>query len=397
MSKRIHISGAGCALADFVYNGIDFNGAAFQNYRSKQTGDGGLFPGRLIFTEEFEDYTGKEYRVGIEELTHGREPDVFNIGGPSIVSLIHAAQLLSADRFSVQYFGTTGRDDSARRLRSLLSKTPLDISHYEQGSHKPTPFTHVLSDPGFDNGNGERTFINNIGASWDYGPDDLPDSFFQADLVCLGGTALVPHLHDHLHDILARCKAHGARTLVNTVFDFRSEKAAPEQPWPLGDSTQSFPLIDLLIVDLEEGLRISGTRDLNEAIAFFQESGAQAFMITRGAQPVVSWSQGSSFQPMTLVEYPVSAAIAEPLQDGLMQGGDTTGCGDNFVGGVITSVVEQLEKGQALPDLAEACALGIVSGGFACSYGGGTYFENTPGEKRQHLDRLYRLYQAQKK
>lgn len=397
MNRKMHISGAGCALADFVYNGIDFSSDVFQKYRSRQAGDGGLFPGRLIFTEEFETYTGKNYLDSLQELTECRQPDVFNIGGPSIVSLIHAAQLLSADQFSVQYFGTTGRDDTARRLRSLLNKTPLDISHYEQRSDKPTPFTHVLSDPDFDNGNGERTFINNIGASWDYGQDDLPDSFFQADLVCLGGTALVPHLHDHLHNILARCKANHALTLVNTVFDFRNEKATPGQPWPLGDSAQSFPLIDLLIVDLEEGLRISGGRDLAEASAFFQGSGVQAFMITRGAQPVVCWSQGSSFQQKTLTEFPVSAAIAEKLRDGLMQGGDTTGCGDNFVGGVITSVVEQLEKGQAHPDLAEACALGIVSGGFACSYGGGTYFEKRTGEKRRHIDELHRAYQVQEK
>jgi sugar/nucleoside kinase (ribokinase family) len=395
MSRKIHIVGAGCALADFVYNGIDFNGPAFLKYRSRQAGDGGLFPGRLIFTEEFETYTGKNYLASLRELTEGREPDVFNIGGPSIVSLIHAAQLLPADRFSVQYFGTTGRDETSLRLRAMLGKTPLDISHYEQRSDKPTPFTHVLSDPDFDHGNGERTFINNIGASWDYGPEDLPDCFFQADLVCLGGTALVPHLHDHLHEILAQCKLNGARTLVNTVFDFRHEKTAPDRPWPLGDSTRSFPLIDLLIVDLEEGLRISGARHLDEAVAFLQQSGVGAFMVTRGAQPVLAWSRGSSFQERHVTEFPVSAVVTKQLQNGLMQGGDTTGCGDNFVGGVMASVVEQMSQGQDQPDLAEACALGIVSGGFACSYAGGTYFEKRSGEKRQHLNQLYCAYREQ--
>jgi len=395
MSRKIHIAGAGCALADFVYNGIDFNGPVFRKYRSQQAGDGGLFPGRLIFTEEFETYTGKKYLDSIQELTQGREPDVFNIGGPSIVSLIHTAQLLPADRFSVQYFGTTGQDETAQRLRAMLSKTPLDISHYEDRSEKPTPFTHVLSDPDFDHGNGERTFINNIGASWDYGLDDLPDCFFQADLVCLGGTALVPHLHDRLHEILAQCKANGARTLVNTVFDFRNEKAAPGRPWPLGDSAQSYPLIDLLIVDLEEGLRISGARHLDEAVASLQQSGVGAFMVTRGAHPVLTWSRGSSFHALTITEFPVSALVTEQLQEGLIQNGDTTGCGDNFAGGVIASVVEQMSEGQAQPSLTDACALGVVSGGFACSYTGGTYLEKQPGEKRQHLNQLYGAYREQ--
>jgi sugar/nucleoside kinase (ribokinase family) len=392
MGKKIQIAGAGCALADFVYNGIDFSAAAFQKYQSRRTGDGGLFPGRLIFTEEFEHYTGKEYLASIEEITGGREPDVFNIGGPSIVSLVHAAQLLPADRYRIQYFGTAGRDDTARRLRALLDRTPLDIHGYEQNSSRPTPFTHVLSDPDYDDGNGERTFINNIGASWDYGPDDLPAAFFEADLICLGGTALVPQLHDRLHEILAQGKARGARTLVNTVFDFRNEKAAPDRPWPLGDSARSFALIDLLVVDQEESLRISGTSALEASVRYFQESGVQAFIITRGAEPAVGWSRGTSFRDMDVAEFPVSAEIACQLREGRLQEGDTTGCGDNFVGGVIASTVEQLARGQTRPDLAAACALGIVSGGFACTYTGGTYFEHTHGEKRKHIDRLFRLY-----
>ena len=53
MSKeKIVISGTGCALADFIYNGVSFNSISFKKYLSKKAGDGGLSPGKLVFTEE---------------------------------------------------------------------------------------------------------------------------------------------------------------------------------------------------------------------------------------------------------------------------------------------------------------------------------------------------------
>jgi len=77
------------------------------------------------------------------------------------------------------------------------------------------------------------------------------------------------------------------------------------------------------------------------------------------------------------------------------RGGDTTGCGDNFAGGVIASVVHQLIGGSEHPDLREACSWGIVSGGFTCFYMGGTYFEEKPGEKMARIRPYYDTYLKQ--
>jgi len=74
---------------------------------------------------------------------------------------------------------------------------------------------------------------------------------------------------------------------------------------------------------------------------------------------------------------------------------DTTGCGDNFVGGVIASVVNQLISEAGKPDMNEACSWGIVSGGFACFYMGGTYFEKKPGEKIARIKPYYDNYREQ--
>jgi len=90
---------------------------------------------------------------------------------------------------------------------------------------------------------------------------------------------------------------------------------------------------------------------------------------------------------------PVSQKVVNKLKNA--QGGDTTGCGDNFVGGVIASVVTQLQNGAKHPDLLEACCRGVVSGGFTCFYLGGTYFEEKAGEKRAKMEPFYDAYRKQ--
>jgi sugar/nucleoside kinase (ribokinase family) len=74
---------------------------------------------------------------------------------------------------------------------------------------------------------------------------------------------------------------------------------------------------------------------------------------------------------------------------------DTTGCGDNFDGGVIASVVNQLKGETGKPDMNEACSRGIVSGGFACFYMGGTYFEKKTGENITRIKPYYDKYRGQ--
>ncbi|MFA7185716.1 MAG: hypothetical protein WC082_12515, partial [Victivallales bacterium] len=79
--------------------------------------------------------------------------------------------------------------------------------------------------------------------------------------------------------------------------------------------------------------------------------------------------------------------------------GDTTGCGDNFAGGALTSVVKQLLAGRQAGELEilDACAWACASGGFACFTLGGTYLENVPGEKLGKVKPFYEAYLEQVK
>ena len=383
---KIKISGLGCTLLDFVYNGIDFNGPGFQKYRSIRAGDGGLTPGQLVFLEELEKFAGKKFEEIIIEIAGERKPDASNIGGPAVVSIIHAAQLLQ-DEAEVRFVASLGRDWMADRMLDILSRTPVS-SHEFIRKDERSPFTNVLSDPNFNLGSGERTFVNNIGAAAELKPEDLPEGFLDADILALGGTALVPTIHDQLDDILA---AAGDSTfiLVNTVFDFRNEKRSPGKPWPIGKDHRSFVSMDLLIMDREEALKISGENTLEKAIAYFAGTPLKAFMVTDGTEPV-------SIYDGQVTKLPVSRSLLDiSLSDN--PDADTTGAGDNFVGGVIYSLANQLKEGTSHPDLVEAAKWGIVSGGFACTYMGGTFLEEYPGQKMEVLSKYYQLYAEQMK
>jgi len=394
-AEKIRIAGTGCALADYLFSGVSFKSDQFRKFASCSPGDGGLNPGRLVFTEELEAFAGIPFSRIHSELLDSRQPDAFNVGGPSIVALIHAAQMLDRERFAVEFYGLAGKDETAGRIIRMVSATPLDITHYRNESDRATPFTYVLSDPSYDGGHGERTFINNIGAAWDLNPEDLPDQFFSADMVCFGGTALVPNLHDHLTQLLEKAKNQGGLTLVNTVYDFRNERRFPGKPWPLVEPGKA-DLIDLLIMDATEALSISGCSALEEAGDYFIETGVAAFIITNGAQELLAWSGGRVFTQTGLKHFPVSDWVTGQIRANPGTTGDTTGCGDNFAGGVMASIAWQMNRGRRDGlNLGEAVAWGVASGGFCCFTIGGTYLEERPGQKLVEVKKIHDHYISQ--
>jgi sugar/nucleoside kinase (ribokinase family) len=391
----MRVSCTGCSLADLVYAKIDFNSVDFQHYLSQTDGDGGLNPGHLVFTEDLEKFAGKQFRQILAEIAPGASPDAFNLGGPAIVALVNAAQLCPGADAKFNFFGNLGQDENTEKIINILQQTPVDIANYCPVKGV-TPNTVVLSDPGFHDGKGERTFINNIGAAWQYTPEQLGENFFAADIVVFGGTALVPVIHDNLTALLKKGKAHGCVNIVTTVFDFRNEKKHAGRQWPLGESDDSYQLIDLLIMDWVEAMRLSAADKLDDAVNFFISKGANAFIITHGPEPYYLWSNGAFFKPQPLTALPVSSLVGERLSRNPELKGDTTGCGDNFAGGVLASTTQQLQHRQpGNLDLIEACSWGCASGGFACFYVGGTYLEKNAGEKLAKVGEFQQAYMQQ--
>lgn len=391
--REIVVSGVGCCLVDRVYNHVSFTSEAFSSFLSKERGDGGLSPGHLVFKEEFETFVKEDFRTILGKITNYKPPDKLSIGGPCIVAMINAAQVLENKSCHFRFYGHGGKDDDGEFLMSALKRTPVDTGQYTL-TDDATPSTVVLSDPDYERGHGERIFINSIGAAWNYSPDNLDEDFFSSDIVVFGGTALVPQIHDNLTSLLKQAKAKGCITIVNTVFDFRNEKANPDKKWPLGESDESYRNIDLLITDFEEALRLSGKRTIDHAMQFFRDKGSNAVIVTNGPNNLRGFStKNSLFFELGDFEMPVSEEVSRELKKG--RKGDTTGCGDNFAGGVIAGLVLQLQLKQSPIDLREAVAWGVVSGGYTCFYIGGTYFEEYPGEKYNLLLPYYEKYKKQ--
>ena len=398
MTKTIQISVCGCALTDHLYTDIQFDSPAMKPFLSVQDGDCGICPGKLVFAEDLEIFCQKTFQQIIQEISPSRKPKSSNLGGPAIVGAINAAQILYRQEGSFSYYGVRGNDDSGKFIENMVAQTPVDCTHYKVLPDMTTPCTDVLSDPTANQGKGERSFINCIGASAQMSPADLENGFFDADIHWYAATALVPQLHDNLTELLKKSKALGKINVVSTVFDFRNEKKDPVGPWPMGNnSAESYKNIDLLIVDCEEAYRLSGTKSIAQAAEFFRTQGVSSFFITYGAKNFYLWSDGRLFAASgsnEAVSFPVSALADQDLAEHPERKGDTTGCGDNFAGGIVSSLVNQLYHGKAKGSLSltEAAAWGAASGGAALFQVGGTFLEKEPGEKFQILKRYVDAY-----
>ena len=392
-NKSITVSVAGCSLVDCVYAKVDFNSEAFRKYSSRSNGDGGLVPGQLVFMENLEKFTGVPAGQMLAELTDNAPVSARNVGGPAVVAAVNAAQLCSSYPAKIKFFGAKGNDSDADFIDSILTQTPLDIANYRRGAGA-TPSTQVLSDPTFHNGKGERTFINVVGSANNYQPTDLGNEFFESDVLVFSATALLPPLHDNLTELLKRGKAAGKINVVATVFDFRNEMRDPAGRWPLGESDESYKYIDLLAMDWDEARRMSGEEDLEKIVGFFTSRGVSSMTITHGAKNFHVFSDGKLFKTFPLASLPVNELVNEDLAKYPEKRGDTTGCGDNFAGGLLASLVMQLSEGKVPGelDMRTAAAWADASGGFACFCLGGTYLEKSSGDKYNQVKRYCDYY-----
>ena len=395
MGKKIKVNAAGCSLVDNLYTNVDFSSAYYTQLLSKKPGDGGLTTGGLVFAESLVKFaaetTGenRNYPEILFRLTGKDKPDSSNIGGPGIVPLIHAHQVRRSPDIQYRFAGVLGRDSNAGQFKRLIKKTGFPLDDFSI-SDFPTPSTDVLSNPDFDGGKGERTFINTIGAAGNYTEESLPNDFFDADILLFGGTALVPSLHDNLDKLCEKGKNSGAFIIVNTVYDFRNEAVLKGKPWPL---VKNYSNIDLLITDREEALKISGEKSAENALEWFLGKGCGSVIITRGAENVLLKVKSGKFLPLEISSMPTSR-YADKVVSELTAEHDTTGCGDNFVGGVLDSVAHQLTENRKI-NLKEAVISGVAAGSITLTCLGGVYYEKTPGEKYYAMKPYFNAYRRE--
>jgi sugar/nucleoside kinase (ribokinase family) len=335
--------------------------------------------GGLVFADEIERFAGQTAAQIAEAVCAGARPTT-NIGGPAAAALIHAAQVLADTQISVSYYGYCGDDSAGTRLRELLARAPLDVSGLGVRRGE-TPNTIVLSDPLAGDGSGERTFINTIGVATEFSVDDVPAEFYRHTITYFGGTALVPSLHGELGRALRTASGHNCLTVVGTVYDFLNEKRNPDGLWPLG-GRDAYRSIDCIACDSEEARRLTGHADPREAMARFMAWGVKAAVVTDGDSPVHYIARGDTFAPCPFSALPTSEEVERRAPLSSETSRDTTGCGDNFLGGVLSNIARQIAaRGDGPIDLRDAVIEGIAAGAAAWFCLGSTHLERRAGEK----------------
>ena len=120
------ISAIGCCLIDYLFHEGTYSKSVFNEYRSVVSGDGGLLVGGLVFGEQLAEFTGLPFDTLLRRLIPHPEEGVENIGGPAIIALIHAAQLLYDSPHSFHFHGVAGDDVEYRLIREHIAKTVID-------------------------------------------------------------------------------------------------------------------------------------------------------------------------------------------------------------------------------------------------------------------------------
>ncbi len=384
----MRVAGVGCCVLDLLYE-VPPGQDPLRRWLARSPGDGGIIRGGAVLKSALERRFGVPVDAWISEVL----PEVVprrTLGGVSIVALITAAQLLR-DEASVRLHGCLSDDADGQWIARQIGRTPVGLDKLLR-RHGRCPTTLCLNERHAD-GTRERSFVAEpcIPEPLALDPTDLDPEFFGADVAVFCCMHWEPKLFARLASVTAACKRAGAVTVMGLAFD--PSRAAHPDRWPIGDSDEVYRHVDVLAMDRTEALRYSGERELEPALAFFRRSGVGAFAVTDGVEPVLYWSGGSACAAAEGA-LPIPAAIDEDKARGVLPTGDSVGCGDNFVGGVIASVAMQRRQGRRL-DLVEAVKLGNLCGGLTSTHAGGPFFESQPGEKRALIERYAVRYDAQ--
>jgi sugar/nucleoside kinase (ribokinase family) len=326
-------------------------------------------------------------RPGTPGLPH------FNAAGPALVSLTVASQLLKSAKVPITYFGLSGDDAPASRLRHLLAQTPLDLTSFRQRSGR-SPSTQVYVDALANSGNGERIFVHDPGTVI-CEPSLLGESFFQATFNVYAGTAQLPALHASLPELLAKGRHRGALNIVATGFYAAAEKLNPGQPWSFGIG-EAYSLMDLLVANASEICHLAGLSGIEESVEALFQQGLTAAIVINGTAPVYYRSLGGIFgQACGFV--PANKILVDHAQDRQANPGDIVGAGDNFLAGLLTDLMLQILANDFYPKgeihlerellqigplrLHHAIEFGVVTGGLACLQYGGLQIEKSRNER----------------
>ncbi|MEM5947060.1 carbohydrate kinase family protein [Spirochaetia bacterium 38H-sp] len=386
------INGTGCCLLDYICQ-TDISEPELSALTSQETGDGGIVPEGLVLMEELSAFSGKTEEEIRSLIIRKASSVTSNLGGVGIVPLIHVRQMLAEESDKIGFCQFYGMDKTGETLVKYLEYYNIDTTCFRK-KEGYSPETLVLS-------KGEkRSFISRLGVAAKIKAEDIDKSFYKADVLVYGATALSPLLHADLDSLLKKSRDNGAINFVLTVHDFFSEKWSPGRPWNMGKSTKTYSLIDILIGNREEAMGLTGEKNFDKSVERLKDWGVKNMIFTSGAEPVYYYVNPPLFKNKEEGYFPVpqlSSIITELNLENT--DGDSTGCGDNFAGGIIYSIYKETkESGNKNGfDIHNALLHGAASGILSCTYKGGVYKENMVGEKKSLIEKIIRLIKEKQK
>lgn len=247
------------------------------------------------------------------------------VAGTSAGTAIDMARL----GLNIATMGVIGDDELGKWLELKMRTEGVNTSGLSIDPTKPTSATMLPIRP-----NGQRPALHVKGAntslSLDYIDWDLVEA---ADWVHIGGTCLLDNFDgEPTAEVLRRAKAGGATTSLDMLG------------MPNADFDKLFgpvlPLLDWFLPNDDDARMVSGKQDLDEAVAWLNDSGVGGTVLTLGADGATYTPVGGD--PIHVPAYDIDVV-------------DTTGCGDAFSAGFIAGMVEEME-------VVDAMELGVASG-----------------------------------
>ncbi|MBU4511190.1 carbohydrate kinase family protein [bacterium] len=381
------IVGIGCCVIDYIYQGIDFAQKPISEYISEDNINGLVF-GEATLIKHLESHFNKSIDTILREIV-GDKKYKRSLGGVAIATLIGALQLLNDETFNIKFYVNLPINNDGKYMFQEIQRTLLktDKISFKNGT---SAITYILCGTTAKN-EGSRTFIGEPHADKkiQLTMNQLDEEFYESDIAVFSCIQWEQGINKNFSTVLKKCKKNQCLTIVGTANDLLMRG---KEKWILGDSNDVYQHIDIIIFNKDEALYYSGKQSLKEAIIYYKNNtNLEGFLITDGTNPVYVYGRGRICEFFDGFVKTAHIIDEEKIKKNLPLG-DTIGCGDNFVGGIVASVAQQLNNSKSSIDLVKACILGNLSGGLTSTITGGIFKEKYHGEKKDLVKKYLGVY-----
>lgn len=225
-----------------------------------------------------------------------------------------------------------GYDSIGNSLYSILENEPLDLSLVVRDENAKMMMAVVVIKT-----DGERSFLVKQGSSACHlVPEDITDEILKSTrAITVGSLFCLPGLDGAgIAGVLKRAQSFGTLTICDMTYDINN----------IGPDAMlcAYPYIDYMIPSMEEATYATGETDPDKIADFFLSHGVKNVVLKLGGDGCFFKNASERFYTDAYTITPV----------------DTTGCGDNFLGGFTHGLL----KGWPLRECTDfACATGSLN------------------------------------